>query len=251
MKLRFLLQVLWVAGWLLASSADAQDDAYARAIEQAVTAYNEGDFAAARAHFAEAHALHPSARTLRGLGIADFELARWPDSVEELSAALKDTRSPLSGELRTSTEEQLTHARAQLAGPPDELPQVEEPGPVPSRQALDDRRAERLRSGAIVSLSLGVAGLALATGYGVRSIHEGHTRDRYCDRDGVCANMRGVNAGDDARLFGNIATAGWILGSVGLAGAAALFWVDHTRHADRPRAQLRIGPTSIAIVGTL
>jgi tetratricopeptide (TPR) repeat protein len=238
-----------------ASAAYAQASPYARAIERAVSAYNAGDFAAARAGFAEAHALRPNARTWRGMGTSDFELARWPEAVEELTQALEDTRSPLTPDLRTRTEAQLETARTQLPPPVVELPAVAAVELVPAVVeepvlAPPSRGFGVLRSLGVASLVVSAAGFALATGYGLRSMREGDTRDEYCDDRGACIDARGVEAGNDARRFGNLATAGWILGGAGLAGAVTLFWLHRARDTER-RAQLRLGPTSIALAGTL
>lgn len=242
------LLVLWIL--LAASSASAQGTPYSQAIEQAVGAYNAGDFSAARARFTEAHALKPNARTWRGMGTCDFELAHWPEAVEELTQALDDPRSALSPELRERTEAQLAIARTRLPPPVVQAPPPVALPPVTSTEPLPRPRSGVLRGVAWASVVIGAAGFALATGYGVRSMHEGDTRDKYC-KNGACDDLRGVDAGNDARRSGNIATAGWILGGVGLASAVALFWTDRAKRTDRPTAQLRLGPTSIVIGGTL
>ncbi|MET0284637.1 MAG: hypothetical protein ABW352_09215 [Polyangiales bacterium] len=257
--MRLPILTLWLA--LCAAHASAQTSPYAHAIEQAVAAYNASDFATARGHFAQAHALRPNARTWRGLGTCDFELARWPEAVEELTEALQDARSPLNTELRVRTEAQLETAKLKLPPPvvepvtPAPLPEVPEvvlePEPAPAPIA-PPRERHLLRGFAVASLVVSVAGFALATGYGMRSMHEGDTRDRHCDPNGDCRDARGVDAGNEARRTGNLATAGWVLGGVGLASSIALFWTDRAkRRSDQASASLRLGPSSIAIVGAL
>lgn len=263
MRLRFLLSCL--LGLLIAGNAHAESTPYARAIEQAVAAFNAKQYDVARAHFAEAHAARPSARTWRGLGAADYELGRWPEATEELTKALDDARSPLSGELRARTEAMLASARAALPPPvrveptpevepvPEPLPEVAlESEPTPAQEPIREHKFGVLRGVGLASLVLGAAGVALATGYGVRSIREGDTRDKYCDARGACIDPRGVEAGEAAHRTGTIASVGWVLAGVGLAGAVALFWTDRARRrADRPSAELRLGPSSLALVGRL
>lgn len=123
-----------LAGWVLtlalsatAHAADKERDpeGYRAAIDAAVQEYELNHFAESREHFAQAHALYPNARTLRGLGVADFELRRYVDAVQELSAALAHRAKPLAGAPRQETEALLTRARTyvgelQLAlDPPD------------------------------------------------------------------------------------------------------------------------------------
>jgi hypothetical protein len=266
-------------------TTEANSRAYAKAIEQAVRAFNEGRFVEARTHFGQAHALWPSARTWRGLGSTDFELGHYEEAVQELSQALRDPRGALSPALRTQTEQTLEFARARLPPavepapvvlPPSEPAQQPEPqaasepavpkpasgpsavwlGPTQPVSQRDDTQAAARRFGLLRGLALGSAvvsltGFALATGYGLRSMHQGDTRDQYCSH-GLCDDERGVHAGRAALRDGNIATAGFVIGGVGLASALVLWWYD-LRH-DEPRdtrARLLLGPRSVAVQGSL
>ncbi len=77
--------LLWIAlalGLFPAATAHAADyerdpEGYRAAIDAAVQEYELNHFEESREQFARAHALNPNARTLRGLGVADFELRRW------------------------------------------------------------------------------------------------------------------------------------------------------------------------------
>lgn len=74
---------------------------YQQVIRDALTEYEAGNWAEARALFEQAHTLRPSARTLRGLGMASFELRNYVRAESELSAALQDSRQPLTTAQRT------------------------------------------------------------------------------------------------------------------------------------------------------
>lgn len=84
---------------------------YREAVDQAISEYEAGRFAEARALFERAHGLFPNARALRGLGMAEFELRNYPASIYYLEQALASPSRPLSSELRTETEQLLSRAR--------------------------------------------------------------------------------------------------------------------------------------------
>jgi tetratricopeptide (TPR) repeat protein len=74
--------------------------AYRRAVERALAHHREGAFDRAWTAFQEAHALHPNARTLRGLGFVAFDLGRYADSLALLQEALESQVRPLPPQLR-------------------------------------------------------------------------------------------------------------------------------------------------------
>jgi hypothetical protein len=93
-----------------AEGADAPD--YRALVSEALAEFDSGHFAEARALFLHAHAINPSARTLRGLGLSSFELREYRASIEYLEQALASQINPLQGELRTGTEQILRRAYA-------------------------------------------------------------------------------------------------------------------------------------------
>ena len=101
--------------WALLSCSHAlgqpAPDGYDELIAQAVREFDTRNFAEARALFSKAHALRPNARTLRGIGITEFELRNYVDSVARLEEALASPVRPLEGELRAQTEASLARAR--------------------------------------------------------------------------------------------------------------------------------------------
>jgi hypothetical protein len=101
----------------LASGARAQSDdaAYRELVRNALAEFGAKNWAESLALFRRAHAAQPSARTLRGLGMVAFEMQDYVEARAQLSAALRDPRKPLDGELRTTTETLLVRTR-QLIG---------------------------------------------------------------------------------------------------------------------------------------
>src|SRR6185312_15422136 len=96
----FLAQLRWIAiqiiaalGLLLAAAenaaaqAHAANDEYAKTIENAVLEFDSGNWPEARVLFEQAHALRPSARTLRGMGKVSFELKEYVRAQKELNAS--------------------------------------------------------------------------------------------------------------------------------------------------------------------
>ncbi|HEX5660116.1 MAG TPA: hypothetical protein VFX59_23130 [Polyangiales bacterium] len=74
--------------------------AYKQTTDAAIAEFEAGRFAEARALFLRAHALWPSARTLRPLGMTAFELRGYPQALVELQGSLDDTRRPLEPKQR-------------------------------------------------------------------------------------------------------------------------------------------------------
>ena len=93
-------------------AADKSDDGGITAVPvligDAVAEYDAGRFEEARALFRLAHEKQPTARTLRGIGMASFEMRDYIEATRALAASLRDQRRPL-------TPEQRKHAQALLA----------------------------------------------------------------------------------------------------------------------------------------
>lgn len=93
-------------------AAASEPAGYRDAIDSAIHEYEAGRFSEARALFENANNLYPNARSLRGLGMTEFELRNYPGSIYYLEQALAAPAKPLTDELRAETEELLTKARA-------------------------------------------------------------------------------------------------------------------------------------------
>lgn len=94
-----------------AATDTAEPPGYRESIQDAIAEYDAGRYAEARALFTRAHALAPSARTLRGLGMTEFELRNYVVSARMLEEALVSPVRALEGELRAHTEGLLARAR--------------------------------------------------------------------------------------------------------------------------------------------
>jgi hypothetical protein len=93
------------------AGASSEPAGYREAIDTALQEVELGNYDEAREQFARAHALFPNARTLRGLGIAEFERRHYVTAVEHLEAALASSVRPVEGKMRADTEALLTRAK--------------------------------------------------------------------------------------------------------------------------------------------
>jgi hypothetical protein len=169
------------AGSATVGSAPAgeADRTYDRTIERALSEYRLGNWDEAAALFTQAHALKPSARTLRGLGLSEFENRKYVLALVHCSAALADTRNPLNAEQHAELQGVITRASEFVArvtvalAPPsaqltvDGVPPYRDvagnvlldPGPhelVATDGALSERRRLEVLSGQQIALALTV-----------------------------------------------------------------------------------------------
>jgi len=88
---------------------------YESALGHALEAYEARDFSRALAYFERAHALDPSARTLRGIGVVQLELGRPVAAVVALEESLVHPIRPLGEQLEIDVQRLLIRARKELA----------------------------------------------------------------------------------------------------------------------------------------
>jgi hypothetical protein len=92
--------------------ADPKKEAeYQELINYALEEYDRGSWEESAALFHRAHELQPSARTLRGLGLATYEARRYAESVRHLRAALADKRRPLTDKQHDEVQHTLDRAK--------------------------------------------------------------------------------------------------------------------------------------------
>ena len=98
------------AGGARAQKKDPSD--YQRLVQQGLHEYDLGNFNEAKAFFAQAHALSPSARTLRGLGMSSYELRNYVEAIGYFEQALNSAERPLTVQMRGEVGQLLKQARA-------------------------------------------------------------------------------------------------------------------------------------------
>jgi hypothetical protein len=94
--------------------------------------------------------------------------------------------------------------------------------------------------GAIISGGVGLVGIAIGTGFALAAKSSYDDSLANCPKDKNLCSATGVSQRDDARSQGNIATAGFVVGGLGVAAAAAflLLPVIQTKTASGPRVDL-------------
>ena len=85
---------------------------YRALLEEAVTEYDARHYEEARALFRRANEISPNARTMRGIGMASFELREYIEALRSLEASLADKRRPLTANQRQQVESLLDRTRA-------------------------------------------------------------------------------------------------------------------------------------------
>jgi tetratricopeptide (TPR) repeat protein len=106
-------------GWLPLARAEAVDMAmrsdepaeYRERIDEALREFSVQNYQEARSLFLQAHALVPGARTLRALGLCEYELRDYGETIKYLESALASKIKPLTPELRSETEQLIKRAR--------------------------------------------------------------------------------------------------------------------------------------------
>ncbi len=101
---------------------------------------------------------------------------------------------------------------------------------------------------AIVAGGVGVVGLGLGAVFGVMAIGKKNDAQSACP-GASCPDQASSDKWSDAGSTGNISTIGFIVGGVGLAGAAAL-WFTAPSTASGPSAQVGLGLGAVQVKGT-
>jgi tetratricopeptide (TPR) repeat protein len=84
---------------------------YAEWVREGVLRHNVGDWLKARDAFLRAHRLYPNARTLRALGMVEFDLGDPTSACNHLQLALEHRVRPLSAEQRREVRRLLVRLR--------------------------------------------------------------------------------------------------------------------------------------------
>jgi hypothetical protein len=97
-----------------ALASDKTPPGYTEAIAHGLMELDASNYPEAREEFRRAHEIFPNARTLRSLGMVEFELRNYAESARWLEEALSSDVKSLDGKLRSDTEELLKRAQRYL-----------------------------------------------------------------------------------------------------------------------------------------
>ncbi len=116
-RLALCVSVLATANQAFAAPAPAAQDPgettqYRAMLEEAVSEYDAHRYEEARALFRRANEISPNARTLRGIGMASFELREYIEALRSLEASLVDKRRALTATQRQQVEVLIDRTRA-------------------------------------------------------------------------------------------------------------------------------------------
>jgi tetratricopeptide (TPR) repeat protein len=89
----------------------AQSADYDGLIGDAVAEFNRGDFKEARALFEQAHRIEANARTLRGMGVCEYELRHYVAAIQFLEQALASPHKSLTADQRAEVTKLLSKAK--------------------------------------------------------------------------------------------------------------------------------------------
>jgi hypothetical protein len=124
MRPNALHRTVWLSACLLALTLllahppriAAEDNAegseeYREYVRAALREFQAGNLNEAKAFFSQAHALSPSARTFRGLGMCSYEMRNYVDAIDQFEKSLSATDRPLTPAMRTEIAGLLRQAR--------------------------------------------------------------------------------------------------------------------------------------------
>jgi hypothetical protein len=102
---------------------------------------------------------------------------------------------------------------------------------------------------AIVAGGVGVVGLGVGTAFGVVAMSKKSTAQGICPMT-MCATAVGVSDWNSASSAGTLSTVGFVIGGVGIAGAAVLWFTAPKSSPRAPSTQVGFGPGSFQLKGT-
>jgi hypothetical protein len=108
------IHALAVTQFAAAQTSPDPESAFGPTVERALQAYDAERWDDARLLFEQAHALEPTARTLRAIGMVAFNQADHVSALLSLEASLVDTRKPLSPEQRAHAEQLIGTAEQRI-----------------------------------------------------------------------------------------------------------------------------------------
>ncbi len=101
---------------------------------------------------------------------------------------------------------------------------------------------------AISSAVLGVTGLGLGTAFAVKSVARHRSAAAACPNE--CPDQHGVELWNEARAAGNVATVGFVVGALGVAGAGVIWFASRPSSGSASTPQVGIALGSVVLRGT-
>ena len=105
------------------------------------------------------------------------------------------------------------------------------------------------RIGALVAAGVGVVGIGLGVGFGLAAWSKHDAANSACPTS-QCAAQHGVDLWNQSHTAGNVSTVAFIVGGVGLAGAATLWLTAKPTAGGAPATQVGLGPGTLQLRGT-
>jgi hypothetical protein len=167
-----------------------------------------------------------------------FETANQPQLTKTftIQEAQKERREVITFGAATTAPNPLTPTpQPTSAQPPPENP----PGAY-GNQGLGTQKIL-----AIVAGGVGVVGLGIGTAFGVMAMSQKNDAQSACPGS-QCATQAGVNKWNNAGSTGNVSTVGFVIGGLGVAGAAVLWFTAPTSAS----TQVGLGPGMLQVKGT-
>jgi hypothetical protein len=153
---------------------------------------------------------------------------------------------PLTKRLMVRVSEQ--NRRETIAFPPlASRVTATQPAPQPPENQQPKRPLSGQRIAALAAGGVGVAGVVIGSVFGLEAKSRKTNAEGFNCSNGICRTQDGVDAWSSARTAGTVSTVAFIVGGVGLATAATLWFTDKPS-SERP--QMGLGLSGIQLRGT-
>lgn len=133
-------------------------------------------------------------------------------------------------------------ATQRIVGPVS-VPAATDVGGRPVGSALGTQKIAALVAGGV-----GVVGLGLGTVFGLVAVSIKNDAQNACP--GACASQDGVDKWSNAKTAAQLADVFFVVGGVGIAGAAALWFTAKPPATGEPATQVGFGPGGVQVRGT-
>jgi hypothetical protein len=163
-------------------------------------------------------------------------------------------RPTLERQLLIMEGEKLRRERVELDAParpkpvPQSIPPVKLEVVQPAQPPVEPAPPlGKLRVGALVAGGVGVAATGVGAAFGLVAWSRKSTASDACPT--VCKNQNDADLWERARSAGNVSTVAFIVGGVGLATGAVLWWRGKPSADDSVGARVIAGPAGLQVLG--